>query len=728
MDNIAIVGCGAVTELMYVPAIKSLRNANPELEVTAVIDKNIEAAAKAAAAFGNGARCMSDYRELLDMGSGAVIITLPNYLHAKVATDFLRKGSDVFLEKPMGMSVSECDAMIKASRDSGAVLAVNHFRRNFPSLQVMKNLMNTGSLGRMVEFNVYEGRKYDWPLASHWLFDPNINKGGALLHNGCHTIDLLIWMLGDMTVLEYRDDRINGKGIEADCDIDVRTRDGAVGKIRMSFVSRLRNQHVYKFEKGWIRWNSDDVTSFEFGFYGIPTVQKVNLAGIDITAPGVQRETGKGNLTLMECFAEQLENFMESIKTKKAPYVTGAEAKRSIEFIEHCYMNRKPVRKTWKISPDPESARLDKKEAIAVLGASGFVGSALVQRLAESGFGNVRPAVRNYSKGAAVCQTGYPLHVADVRDKQALLKLFNGCSTVYHCAVGDDDTIVSGITNCIDAAAAAKVGKLIYISTARVFGYDYSGITDTSAPRPPKWNAYAVSKANAEKIIEKARSRYSVDIRILRPCVVWGPTSTLWTTSIINKILSGKLFLLNEPGSVCNPIYIENLIDILLLVQSNPNARNANFNVADFHMPWKEFIASYCGMLSAGIEAIPSVSWDEGNKSLRKDYLGMTQKAFKEVLQLQEVKDVILSAPLAKKYAVKRRQRINSKMKAREAEGGQQPDKGKPDIEKTFLHLQNCRTVLKCENLASLLNYQPRVDYATAIKHTREWLAFNGVI
>ena len=74
---------------------------------------------------------------------------------------------------------------------------------------------------------------------------------------------------------------------------------------------------------------------------------------------------------------------------------------------------------------------------------------------------DIRPAVRNYSKGAAICQTGYPLHLADVKDKQSLIDLFKDCSTVYHCAVGDDETIVSGITNCIEAAVASGVKKLI---------------------------------------------------------------------------------------------------------------------------------------------------------------------------------------------------------------------------------------------------------------------------
>ncbi len=726
MTNIAIVGCGAVTELMYVPAINRLKENNQAIKVSAVVDKNIESAKKIASAFGDGTNRLTDYRELFNKQTDAVIITLPNYLHAKVGTEFLRQGINVFLEKPMGISVNECDTLIKASKDSGTTLAINHFRRRYPSLQVIKDLIESNLLGKMTGFNVYEGRKYDWPLASHWLFDSTINKGGTLIHNGCHTIDILIWMLEEMDVIEYRDDLINGKGIEADCDIAVKTKDGAAGKIRMSFVTRLKNKHSYEFEKGWIKWNSDDVTGFEFGFWDIPSVQKVSFSRPEVMAPYASVEKPVDNFSLMECFADQIENFLQSIEKKEDPYVTGDDAKRSIEFIEQCYSNRKPILKTWKVSGDLKSVKIDKKEEIAVLGASGFVGSALVQRMAESGFTGIRPAVRNYSKGAAICQTGYPLYLADIKDKQSLINLFDGCSTVYHCAVGDEETIVSGITNCIDAAVSSKVKKLIYISTARVFGYDYANVTDISVPKPPQWNSYAVLKTNAEKIIEEARSKYSIDIRILRPCIVWGPNSMLWTMNIINKLLSGKMFLLNEPQNVCNLIYIDNLIDILLLVNSHQNAANANFNVSDFQTTWREFTEVFGKILGIPVEDIPLISWEEANEALKKDYIGMAQSAFNEVLKIKEVKDLFFSLPFSHKYAAKRRERLDKKFQ--EGNGGGKSERPKLEIEKTFVHLQNCKTVLKCDNLTTLLKYKPRVDYQTAVSQTRDWLTFNGFI
>ena len=83
----------------------------------------------------------------------------------------------------------------------------------------------------------------------------------------------------------------------------------------------------------------------------------------------------------------------------------------------------------------------------------------------------------------------------------------------------------------------------------------------------------------------------------------------------MSKILNGEMVLLDAPENVCNLIYIDNLIDILLMVKNNPDARNANFNVSDFHMPWKDFVASYCDILSVPVEGIPAVSWETANRS-----------------------------------------------------------------------------------------------------------------
>jgi len=196
--------------------------------------------------------------------------------------------------------------------------------------------------------------------------------------------------------------------------------------------------------------------------------------------------------------------------------------------------------------------------------------------------------------------------------------------------------------------------------------------------------------------------------------------------NILNKLLSGKMFLLKEPQNVCNLIYIDNLIDILLSVKSHQSATNANFNVSDFQTTWKEFTGVFCKMLSIPIEEIPSISWEEANKSLKKDYIGMAKVAFNEVLKIREVKDLFFSLPFSQKYAVKRRERLDKKLL--EANGGKEAETPKLEIEKTFVHLQNCKTVLKCENLTALLKYKPRVDYQTAVSQTRDWLTFNGFI
>jgi hypothetical protein len=185
--------------------------------------------------------------------------------------------------------------------------------------------------------------------------------------------------------------------------------------------------------------------------------------------------------------------------------------------------------------------------------------------------------------------------------------------------------------------------------------------------------------------------------------------------------------LLDEPKNVCNLVYIDNLVDILLLVNSSPNAINANFNVADYSRgSWKAFIGDYCKMLGVPLEEIPTVSWEQANNSLKNDYVGMAKNIFSDILQMPDVKGLILSMPYAKQLVVKRREILNRKMD----ENPVQAEAPTPQVylDKASINLQNCKTPLNCENLRTILQYQPRVDYKTAMEQTQNWLAFNGFI
>ncbi|MEO8475665.1 MAG: Gfo/Idh/MocA family oxidoreductase [Actinomycetota bacterium] len=125
----------------------------------------------------------------------AAIVATPNALHARQAIALLRAGTHVLVEKPMATTVAECDAMIEASRASGASLMVAHCWRFRDEVIALRDRIAAGELGDVVKTRGY-GVHAAWG-PSGWFTDPGLAGGGALVDMGVHAIDTARFLLGD---------------------------------------------------------------------------------------------------------------------------------------------------------------------------------------------------------------------------------------------------------------------------------------------------------------------------------------------------------------------------------------------------------------------------------------------------------------------------------------------------------------------------------------------------
>jgi len=138
--RIALVGAGAVAEILYVPALQAYRL----LGRVILVDPDVRRAEGLARRFGI-ARWSADHRELLGEVDAA-IVAVPTYLHADVSLDFLRRGVHVLCEKPLAETPSAARAMIAESTRTGAILAANYTRRLYASYRKIKELLTEGRL------------------------------------------------------------------------------------------------------------------------------------------------------------------------------------------------------------------------------------------------------------------------------------------------------------------------------------------------------------------------------------------------------------------------------------------------------------------------------------------------------------------------------------------------------------------------------------------------------
>ncbi len=156
----------------------------------------------------------------------------------------------MLVEKPMALTAAECDAMIAAAEEGGAVLAVGLMRRFLRSTRFVRHAVQTGLLGRIRRFDVREGIVYNWPVASDFFFRKETAGGGVLIDTGAHTLDSLLWWLGDVRSLDYFDD--NYGGVEADCLLQLQMESGATGVVELSRTRKLRNTAIIEGDRASI--------------------------------------------------------------------------------------------------------------------------------------------------------------------------------------------------------------------------------------------------------------------------------------------------------------------------------------------------------------------------------------------------------------------------------------------------------------------------------------------
>jgi predicted dehydrogenase len=327
--RVAVLGCGAVTNVLYRFALKELVD---EIEVVGIADLNHKSAEPLLQEFPS-AKFFTDYRLLLQqLRPGAVIVALPHFLHRPASLDALRMGIHVFCEKPMAISSEECDEIEAAVCSTGGIFCVNLLRRWFPSVQEVRRMVDAHALGALTSFEASEGAPYSWPAMSFSFFDRKSAGGGVLMDSGVHNLDLLQWWLGPIEVVEFLDDAAPN-GVECDCIAELQAQ-GARGSLRMSRSVELLNNFRLQFERGWIEWDHDDATRFRFSSDGNTTV--------DATVKCDTRWASGSRFTF--ALAEQLRAFVRACHGGSATgLVLAGEARKSLDIITHCYNQRKEL-------------------------------------------------------------------------------------------------------------------------------------------------------------------------------------------------------------------------------------------------------------------------------------------------------------------------------------------------------------------------------------------------
>jgi UDP-N-acetylglucosamine 3-dehydrogenase len=185
--NVGILGSGFMG-VTHAHAFAKL----PDVHIVAVSSRTKEKAEKLAQEV--GARATTDDMAIVNDPSIEVISnTLPTHLHPRFTIAALHAGKHVLLEKPFGLDVAACDAIIQAHQRSGKILMVAHVLRFWPEYVALIDFVHSGAIGKPL--SAVASRLSVEPGWASWFLDPDLS-GGAVLDLMVHDMDVLNWLFG----------------------------------------------------------------------------------------------------------------------------------------------------------------------------------------------------------------------------------------------------------------------------------------------------------------------------------------------------------------------------------------------------------------------------------------------------------------------------------------------------------------------------------------------------
>lgn len=262
----------------------------------------------------------TDYKKLPELCDfDAVILNLPHGLHKDAAIFFLEAGKHVLVEKPMANTVEECDAMLAAAERTGKKLAVGHIQRFFRPNRIVKDMVESGELGKLCMYVEQRSINYFLPTRPAWFTNKKMAGGGIVMNYGAHAFDKLFYITGKtpISVTASSSNLLNDRDVEGHAQIFAKFEDGLSASVTFSGYSDVVYESYYYFTGGAIK------------------VYMVDQSYI--------RRTGDKEWTPLETkrdgteFATQLSEFIKYTKGEPSEIADGVYSREIIRTIEEAY-------------------------------------------------------------------------------------------------------------------------------------------------------------------------------------------------------------------------------------------------------------------------------------------------------------------------------------------------------------------------------------------------------
>lgn len=323
----AVVGCGVI----------GARHAQTIRDVGADLVAVVDAVPDRAAQFGSeyGATGFTSLEAALTGADfDAVAICTPSGQHADLVVAALDAGKHVLVEKPLDVTRDAVDRIAAAQQRSGKVVSVVSQRRYAPVNTLVHKAIQDGQLGRMTSATASMSwwRSQAYYDSAGWRGTWELDGGGALMNQGIHTIDVMVWMMGPAVEVSAYAEALAHQRIEVEDSLvaSIRFASGALGVLHATTAAYPGLSSTLQF----------------LGNHGSAVTINDRLEYFHAAGPDGPDEAPRGNLnqsgelTIPEATSghrAQYEDFLEATAGKHDPLITVAEARRTLDVIWAIY-------------------------------------------------------------------------------------------------------------------------------------------------------------------------------------------------------------------------------------------------------------------------------------------------------------------------------------------------------------------------------------------------------
>lgn len=243
-----IIGCGTVVQRTYPQVLPKVQG----MDVVYVYDIDELNANKAAQIFNASVVSLEE----LFAGSDLVFIATPPESHFELCNLSIQAGITTICEKPFMPTFKQADEIIRTAEEKDISVYVNHFRRCYPSLSLVRKIIDTQVFGRIRELKIIEGARFNWEAHSEYI--SNNKYGGVIYDTGSHSIDMALYASGlDIYDCELIIDSVTRDVPEPSHEIQAQFRLSSDGnfidcQLHLSRYQNLANKITLVMENGII--------------------------------------------------------------------------------------------------------------------------------------------------------------------------------------------------------------------------------------------------------------------------------------------------------------------------------------------------------------------------------------------------------------------------------------------------------------------------------------------